>query len=76
MRAAGTTIGDWGRDGLLAVATRHLGWRLAEVGREEPRISYPAAAQGIRRFWLRAPDDSKMQAYVKVFRSKLSNGYI
>ncbi len=66
--------GDWGRDGLLAVAPRHLGWRLSEVVREEPRISYAAAAQGIRRLWLRAPDDSKMQAYVKAFRSKLSNG--
>jgi hypothetical protein len=25
---------DWGRNGLTAVATRHLGWRLIEVVRE------------------------------------------
>ena len=24
-------LGDWGRNGLMAVATRHLGWRLIEV---------------------------------------------
>jgi hypothetical protein len=28
--------GDWGRDGLVAVATRHLGWRLVEVAGEMP----------------------------------------
>lgn len=26
--------GDWERDGVVAVATRHLGWRLVEVAGE------------------------------------------
>jgi len=56
--------GDWGRDGLLAVATRHLGWRLGEVVEREPGVSYAAAAQGIRRFWKRAPNSPEMQAFV------------
>ncbi|HRI12237.1 MAG TPA: hypothetical protein PLX89_04455 [Verrucomicrobiota bacterium] len=42
--------GDWGRDGLLAVATRHLGWRLAEVVEQVPGLSYAAAAQGSAAF--------------------------
>ena len=54
--------GDWGRDGLLAVATRHLGWRLGEVVGREPGVSYAGAAQGIRRFWQRAPNSPEMQA--------------
>jgi hypothetical protein len=48
--------GDWGRDGLLAVAMRHLGWRLGEVVGKGPGVSYAAAAQGIRRFWKRTPE--------------------
>ncbi|MEN9675995.1 MAG: hypothetical protein RIS76_1891 [Verrucomicrobiota bacterium] len=51
--------GDTGRDALLAVATRHLGWRLSEVVREVPGLSYAAAAQGIRRFWARCAEDKK-----------------
>ncbi len=31
--------GDRGRNGLMAVATRHLGWRLIEVVREIPGLS-------------------------------------
>ena len=34
--------GDWGRDGLIAVATR----RLAEVVEQVPGLSYAAAVQG------------------------------
>ena len=33
--------GDWGRDGTMAVATRHLGWRLVEVMREEGQTVSP-----------------------------------
>ena len=40
---------DWGRDGTMAVATRYLGWRLADVVREVPGLKYAAAAQWIRR---------------------------
>jgi hypothetical protein len=68
--------GDWGRDGLLAVATRHLGWRLSEVVGKEPGVSYAAAAQGIRRFWKRAPNSPEMQALVTALLDHLSNGQI
>ena len=66
--------GDWGRDGLLADATRHLGWRLGEVVEREPGVSYAAAAQGIRRFWKRAPNSPEMQAFVAALLDQLSNG--
>jgi hypothetical protein len=68
--------GDWGRDGLLADATRHLGWRLGEVVEREPGVSYAAAAQGIRRFWKRAPNNPEMQAFVAALLDQLSNGQI
>jgi hypothetical protein len=38
--------GDWGRDGTLAVATRYLGWRLAEVVRQVRGLKYAAVAPG------------------------------
>ncbi len=43
--------GDWGRDGVVAVATRHLGWRLVEVAGKMPGVKYGSLAQGVRRFW-------------------------
>ena len=64
--------GNWGRDGLLAVATRHLGWRLVEVVREVPGLSYGAAAQGIRRFWKQLPHDSKKAAFQRSLLKQLS----
>ena len=42
--------GDWGRDGVVSVATRRLGWRLVEVAREIPEVAYATLAQGVRRF--------------------------
>ena len=68
--------GDCGRDGLLAVATRHLGRRLSEVVARAPGVSYAAAAQGIRRFWKRAPNNAEMQAFVAGLLDQLSNGQI
>jgi hypothetical protein len=38
-----TQYGDWGRNGLMAVATRHLGWRLVGVVREIPGLGYHGA---------------------------------
>ena len=64
---------DWVRDGLLAVATRHLGWRLGEVVEREPGVTYAAAAQGIRRFWKRVPNSPEMQAFVAALLDQLSN---
>jgi hypothetical protein len=64
--------GDWGRDGTLAAATRHFGWRLVDAVREVPGLKYAAAAQGIRRFWRRAEDGTEPEAFVRRLRAKLS----
>ena len=64
--------GDWGRNGILAVATRHLGWRLVEVVRRLPGLGHSAAAQGIRRFWQLTPHRPKMQVLEKALVAKLS----
>ena len=66
--------GDWGRDGVLAVATRHLGWRLAEVVREVPGLSYAVAAQGIRRFWRLVSVRHEMSAFAQTLTANMSNG--
>ena len=71
-----TTYGDWGRDGLLAVATRHLGWRLVEVVREVPGLGYAAAAQGIRRFWEQAGERHELSAFVGTLLNTMSKGWI
>ncbi|HAB17221.1 MAG TPA: hypothetical protein PLX89_24945 [Verrucomicrobiota bacterium] len=63
--------GDWGRDGVLAVATRHLGWRLAEAVREVADVGY-AAAQGIRRFWQRAATEKELAVFVHRLKSELA----
>jgi hypothetical protein len=68
--------GDSGRDGLLAVATRHLGWRLDEVVEREPGVSYAAPAQCIRRFRKRAPDSPEIQAFIAALLNQLSKGRI
>jgi hypothetical protein len=49
---------------------------LGEVVEREPGVSYAAAAQGIRRFWKRAPNNPEMQAFVAAFLDQLSNGQI
>lgn len=57
--------GDWGRDGTIAVATRHLGWRLVEVVREVKGLNYAAAAQGIRRFWRKTVEDAELANFTR-----------
>ncbi|MBL9173481.1 MAG: transposase [Verrucomicrobiales bacterium] len=64
--------GDPGRDALLAVATRHLGWRLSEVVREIPGLSYNAAAQGVRRLWARAAREKETTAMISALQKRLS----
>jgi hypothetical protein len=49
---------------------------LIEVVGIEPGISYAAAAQGIRRFWERAPNSPEMPASVAALLDPLSNGQI
>ena len=65
--------GDWGRNGLMAVATRHLGWRLVEVVREIPGLGYSAAAQGIRRFWSQLPKDPGKERFRRGLLAQMSN---
>jgi hypothetical protein len=36
-----------------------------------PGVSYAAAAQGIRRFWKRAPNSPEMQAFVAALLDQL-----
>ncbi len=68
--------GDTGRDALLAVATRHLGWRLSEVVREVSGLSYAAAAQGIRRFWARCAENKEQMTVASPLQNQLSIKWI
>ena len=68
-----TRHGDWGRNGLMAVATRHLGWRLVEVVREIPGLGYGAAAQGIRRFWMQLPHDAAKEKFRRELLSRMDS---
>ena len=67
-----TQYGDWGRNGLMAVATRHLEWRLVEVVREIPGLGYSAAAQGIRRFWSQLPNDPRKESFRRGLLARMS----
>jgi predicted ATP-grasp superfamily ATP-dependent carboligase len=65
--------GDWGWNGLMTAATRHLGWRLVEVAREILRLSYGAARQGLRWwFWTNLPKDSEKTAFRTASVNRLS----
>lgn len=62
--------GDWGRDGVVAVATRHLGWQLVEVSKKIGGVKYEALAQGIRRFWRLAGERPELEDFVGRMRDK------
>ncbi len=64
--------GDWGRDGTIAVAARHLGWSVAEAVREVGTLKYAAAAQGARRFWQRAKEGTEEAKFVRRLQAKVS----
>jgi len=64
--------GDWGRDGTMAVATRHLGWRLVDVVRQVRGLKYAAAAQGIRRFWRRAEKEVQLAQFAGRLKAAMS----
>jgi len=57
----------------MAVATRHLGWRLIEVVREIPGLSYGAAAQGIRQFWKHLSKHPEQEAFRKALLKEMLN---
>ena len=56
----------------MAVATRHLGWRLVEVVKQIPGVNHAAAAQGIRQFWTEAEERSKLAEFVRRMRGEMS----
>jgi hypothetical protein len=56
----------------MAVATRHLGWRLVEVVREIPGLSYGATALGFRQLWGELPRDKNKIAIKKNLHTKMS----
>ena len=64
--------GDWGRDGTMAVVTRHLGWRLVEVVRQVRGLKYAAAAQRIRRFWRWAEEDGQLAQFAGRLKATMS----
>jgi hypothetical protein len=57
----------------MAVAVRHLGWRLVEVVSALPGVSYAAAAQGVRRFWQRAETDPVRSRFARRLQAEMSN---
>jgi putative transposase len=67
-----STHGDWARDGVLYVATRYGGYRLAQVLKETPGLSYQAAAQGVRRFRRGLEADPAKEVFVARLRQQLS----
>jgi len=62
-----------GRNGVMAVATRHLGWRRIEGMREIPGLSYGAAAQGIRQCWKHLPKHPEQGAFRKALLNEMLN---
>ena len=54
----------------MAVATHHLGWRLADGVREVHGLKYAAAAKRIRRFWLRAEEGTELAASTRRLKAK------
>ncbi len=62
--------GEWGRDGVVAVATRHLGWRLVEVAGKMPGVKYGSLAQGVRRFWRLAVERGELEDFVDRMREE------
>ena len=65
--------GDWGRDGTMAVATRHLGWRLVEVVKQVQGLKYGTAAQGVGRFWRRAENQRELAGFALRLQAEMSN---
>jgi len=64
-------FGDRGRDGTIAVVTRDLGWRLAEVVQAVKGEGYAAAAQGVSRFWKRAKKRPDIEEFADRLRGAL-----
>jgi len=63
--------GDWGRDGVMYVAVRHGGMRLAEAVRRAG-VKYQAGAQAVKRFAQKLGEDAERKRFVAKLRSELS----
>jgi putative transposase len=63
--------GDWGRDGVMYVAVRHGGLRLAEVVRQVG-VKYQAAAQAVKRFGKALAADPDRKRFVAKLRNEIS----
>ena len=62
--------GDWGRDGVVAVATRHLGWRWVERVGKRSGGNYGSMGQGVRRFWRMTESRPELAEFVERMRTK------
>ncbi len=51
-------------DGVVAVGTRHLWWRLAEAAGNMPWVKYGSLAQGLRRLWRLAEERGELKEFV------------
>ena len=63
---------DWGRDGVMYVAVRHGGYRLAEVVRRIDGLKYPAGAQAVRRFGQRLDENREMKRFVAAMKREMA----
>ena len=63
--------GDWGRDGVMYLAVRHGGMRLAEVVRQVG-MKYQAAAQAVKRFGQALADGPERKRFISKLRDELS----
>lgn len=62
--------GDWGRDGVVAVTTRHLGWRWVERVGKDSGGNYGSMGQGVRRFWRMAESRPELGDFVERMQDK------
>ena len=63
--------GDWSRDGVMYVAVRYGGLRLAEVVRQV-EMKYQAAAQAVKRFGQALADDPDRRQFVSKLKKLMS----
>ena len=63
--------GDWTRDAIMDVATRHGGLRLAEVV-AEVGVKYQASAQAVKRFGQALLADPERKRFVAALQHNMS----
>ena len=63
--------GDWSRDGLMYLGTRHGGLRLAEVA-PAAGLKYQAAVQAVERFGRALADDPERRRFLAELKREMS----